>query len=302
MYQLIGFEKNLETVITLSYQQLLQEKNPDTLGLKRAYNKFLRNIQSDSSVPASDSMDVEFVSNPNIIKNLIEQYKVRSALDDKDQSKAIIPPDSNQSFELMQIATQNCQREFGKLKHNYPEFTNLFELVINYVFCALSNVSGGGSTSNAIGIIWASPKSNWQSEDFVEFYTHEFTHHLVFLDERRYQHYIDYDLILDSDNFCRSAILCMARPLDKVFHSLLVATEVLLTRENVLGHPQFPKIHPPTEDMLDNCFQTISSIETLQARKSILTARGLELMNLCKDKLHEISKSQCKQKYAVIGS
>jgi hypothetical protein len=290
MYQLIGFEKNLETIITLSYEQLVQEKNQDVLGLKRAYNKFLKNIQSDSSVPASDSIDVKFVSNPDIIKNLIEYYRVKSALNDKDQSKVIIPPDSNQSFQIMQIASQNCQDEFNKLKKNYPEFASLFELVINYIFCTLSDVAGGGSTSGAIGVIWANPKNNWQCEDFVEFYTHEFTHQLVFLDERRYQHYIDYDLVSDSNNFCRSAILCIPRPLDKVFHSLLVATEIILTRENVLGHPKFPKIHPPTKPMLDNCFQTINSIEMLQARTKILTERGLELVNLCKSKLYKISE------------
>lgn len=302
MFYLIGLQKNIETVVTLSYKQFLNEPTQDVIGLKRAYRNFLKNIQAANSIPEHDSPNVTFVSEPSVINNLIQLYKDESALDDKNQTTAIINQNPEQSLEYISEALKKCEAEFIKLKSIYPEKANLFELVINYVFCAPSNVAGGGSISNSIGVIWASPRPNWQSEDFVEFYTHEFTHNLAFLDERRYQHYVDYDLILDPDNFCKSAILCTPRPLDKVFHSLLVATEVLLLREDSLGHPNNPKIHPPSETILKNCFNTIHSIERLQTKSQLLTIRGLELMNLCRDKLNTINNSLTKKEYILISS
>ncbi|MEH2304347.1 aKG-HExxH-type peptide beta-hydroxylase [Nostoc sp.] len=302
MFYLIGQQKNIETVVTLSYKQLLNEKTQDVIGLKRAYRNFLKNIQVANSIPEHDSLNVTFASEPSVINNLIQLYKVESALNDKNQTTAIINQNPEESLEYISKALKKCESEFIKLKTIYPEKANLFELVINYVFCAPSNVAGGGSISNSIGIIWASPRPNWQSEDFVEFYTHEFTHNLVFLDERRYQHYVDYDLILDPDNFCKSAILCTPRPLDKVFHSLLVATEVLLLREDSLGHPNNPKIHPPSETILKNCFDTIHSIERIQTKSQLLTRRGLELMNLCRDKLNIINNSLTKKEYILLSS
>lgn len=302
MFQLIGLQKNIETVVTLSYKQLLKEKTQDTIGLKRAYRNFLKNIQVADSIPERDSPKVTFASELSVINNLIELYKVESALNDKNQTTVIINQNPEESLEYISKNLNKCESEFIKFQTNYPEKSNLFELVINYIFCAPSNVAGGGSTSNGIGVIWASPKPNWQSEDFIEFYTHEFTHNLVFLDERRYQHYVDYDLILDQENFCKSAILCTPRPLDKVFHSLLVATEVLLLREESLGHPNNPKAHPPSETILKNCFDTIYSIERLQTKSQLLTRRGLELMNLCKEKLNIINNSLSKKELILISS
>jgi hypothetical protein len=302
MFHLIGLQKNIETVVTLSYKQLLNEKNQDSIGLKRAYRKFLKSIQGANSIPELDSQNVTFASEPSLINNLIQLYKVESALNDKNQSTAIINQSPEQSLEYISQALERCKSEFIKFKTSYPENANLFELVINYVFCAPSNVAGGGSISNSIGVIWASPRPNWQSEDFVEFYTHEFTHNLVFLDERRYQHYVDYDLILDPENFCKSAILCTPRPLDKVFHSLLVATEVLLLRENSLGHPNNPKIHPSSEIILKNCFDTIHSIERLQTINQLLTIRGLELMNLCNEQISIINNSLNKKEILLTSS
>lgn len=302
MFHLLGIQKNIETVVTLSYKQLLDEKTQDVTGLKRAYRNFLKNIQVANSVPEQDSPNVFFASEPSVINNLIQLYKIESALNDRSQTTVIINQGSEESLEYISKSRQRCESEFLKFKTSYPENASLFELVINYVFCAPSKVAGGGSISNSIGVIWASPRANWQSEDFVEFYTHEFTHNLVFLDERRYQHYVDYDLILNPDNFCKSAILCTPRPLDKVFHSLLVATEVLLLRENIIGHPNNPKIHPPSEVILQNCFDTINSIERLQGINKLLTTRGIELMNLCAEKLNIINNSVNKKEVVLISA
>lgn len=67
--------------------------------------------------------------------------------------------------------------------------------------------------------------------------------------------------MLLEENYAMSAILAKKRPLDKVFHSILVCTEVLLARRDVFGHPAAPKLHPPTSIMLNQAFESIIYLE-----------------------------------------
>jgi hypothetical protein len=55
-------------------------------------------------------------------------------------------------------------------------------------------------------------------------------YHLLLIDERVHGHYVSYAKLADKRNYAHSAILKCNRPLDKVFHSLVVATELLASR------------------------------------------------------------------------
>ena len=163
------------------------------------------------------------------------------------------------------------------------------------IFSCSSDNAGGGSTSAAIGCIWINPRPHWSENDFFEFFVHELTHNLVFLDELRYRHYTNYSSIIIEENYSPSAILARKRPLDKVFHSILVSTEVLLTRQSLLGHPETPRAHPPTQIMLDQCLYSIRSLEENNAVFSLLTERSQTLLALCKSKLENYATNvECK--------
>lgn len=100
----------------------------------------------------------------------------------------------------------------------------------------------------------------------------------MFLDELRYTHY-SYSRVLKQSTWARSAILNVARPLDKVLHSIVVAIEVLLFRDGYLGHPVNPRVHPPTRVMIEQLRDSISSTEQAIARdKTIFHARANELL------------------------
>lgn len=122
-----------------------------------------------------------------------------------------------------------------------------------------------GSTSQAIGVIWANPKTTYSLHDMVEILVHEMTHHAMFIDEVRYVHY-SYSAVTDKSTWARSAILNVPRPLDKVLHSAVVATEVLLMRANYIGHPVITKVHPPTNVMLTQLKDAIASTEKVLLR------------------------------------
>lgn len=168
------------------------------------------------------------------------------------------------------------------------DYYEVIDLVIHTIFSAKSELAGGGSTSAAIGCIWIDARSNWSDQDILEFLIHETTHNLIFLDELCYIHYLSYADIAKKENFAWSAILNKPRPLDKVFHSILVSTEVLLFREQYIGHPSHPHLHPPSEVLLS---QTLRSIEYLAENSSLsafLAPRGITLLGKCARSINSI--------------
>jgi len=164
--------------------------------------------------------------------------------------------------------------QLGKVN---PGLGRVFDLVIHTLFFHRSRNSGGGSVSSAPGVIWCSPRRTWSPDDMAEFLVHEFTHNMLFLDERRYEHYKDPQLLADPEMFAVSAVLKIPRPLDRTFHSLVVASEVLSFREEN-GEPAAPLVHPSTQELLRSCRSTIDGIRAVIARKSLVTPRFLEVL------------------------
>ena len=153
----------------------------------------------------------------------------------------------------------------------------IFDLVIHTLFFHRSRHSGGGSVSSAPGVVWCSPRRTWSVTDMAEFLVHELTHNFLFLDERRFEHYVDPQLLVNKDNFAVSAVLKMPRPLDRTFHSLVVASEVLSFREEN-GEPDEPLVHPPTKELLRACRSTIADIHAVINRRSLVTPRFMEIL------------------------
>jgi hypothetical protein len=159
----------------------------------------------------------------------------------------------------------------------------LLELLITDIFIMPSHKARGGSTSAALGVIWANPKLTYRVPDMVEFLIHEMVHHAMFIDELCHGHY-DYELILPEQRWARSAVLHTGRPADKVLHSLAVAAEILEFRDNVSGHPANPLVHPPTSKLLAQAASSLRSLQQIverEARKGyeMLLPRALYLMD-----------------------
>src|SRR5436305_15130155 len=86
------------------------------------------------------------------------------------------------------------------------------------------------------------------------------THTLMFLDEGRYGHYLDYAAIAQRENYALSPILAKQRPLDKVVHALVVTAEILSFRQLHAGHPHGARRHPDSDRLLRAAEQSIASV------------------------------------------
>ena len=145
-----------------------------------------------------------------------------------------------------------------------PELFNLFQLTIEKIFYAGSMVAGGGSSSGALGCIWLNPRAYWKEQDYLEFFVHELTHNLLFLDERRETHYPFYSELEKSENFALSAILKRGRPLDKVIHSLFVVYEVLSFRIRHFNPAAKTFLHPDTVMLFQGAEDTLQSLRKVK--------------------------------------
>ncbi|AOK13787.1 hypothetical protein WK31_26055 [Burkholderia vietnamiensis] len=161
------------------------------------------------------------------------------------------------------------------LRELSPALSELFDLAIHTIYYNRSIHSGGGSISSLPGVIWLANRKPWSVIDLTEVLVHEFTHNLIFLDERTHGHYAQHTALANADNFALSAILKRVRPLDKAFHSLLVAHELLVFRTRIQENAT-PMAHPPTPVLFQQTMATAVSVQQLIKRKPELVQPRLK--------------------------
>ncbi|MGI4814159.1 MAG: aKG-HExxH-type peptide beta-hydroxylase [Janthinobacterium lividum] len=278
-----SFAKQIETVITLAGVIDLEssKKFSSVNDLKHGYRALLQSLgQRDIRVGATEP---SFITNAEEAKKLRILFSNDSLLDDKTQAAVINDQQDDEAHEK----EDRLVRALSELALYSAEHSTLFNTVITDIFALPSNIAKGGSTSQAIGVIWANPKISYTTPDMIEILIHELTHHAMFLDELRYTHY-SYSRVFNQSTWARSAILNVARPLDKVLHSIVVAAEVLLFRDRYLGHPVNPRVHPPTRLMVKQLKDSISSTEQAIARDhTVFHPRATELLENARNILND---------------
>ena len=221
-----------------------------------AYRSFIERIQKRSI--EGKPGEVNIICDVEKAKKLRPLFINDSLLDDKNQDKVILDKEDSHINEKADLI---C-RALEKIVDLCPQHAVLFDTIITDIFILPSSIAKGGSTSQAIGVMWANPHVDYSLHDVMEMLLHEFTHHALFIDELRYSHY-DYSVITNQSTWATSAILNTARPLDKVLHSVVVSMEILLLREHYLGHPTHPRVHPPTSILHPQLVNAIASIESV---------------------------------------
>jgi hypothetical protein len=131
-----------------------------------------------------------------------------------------------------------------------------------------------------VGTIWLSLHKKLPTIDLMELLVHEFTHNLLLIDEINTRHY-NYDLIAKEENFARSAILRRSRPLDRVIHSIVVATELVLARDKYLGHAKRPVIHRKTTELIADTIAAIKGVRALPNLDQLITPHLNQLIGKC---------------------
>ncbi len=225
----------------------------------------------------SHSLDVELVGDLEKSRKYAECFNVNLQQEGIDQ---LIGNDSAVVNPIAKI-----QEHLSILLAVEPHLYFLFSLAVNVIFCGGSLHAVGGTTSAAIGVVWGNPEKGWKTCDYLEYFVHELTHTLMFLDELRFLHYKSLDLMYDKDNFSLSAILQAERPLDRVLHSIVVATEILSLRARCLVDHSGCQIHPATDKLIESTQKAIAKLLSHPNRDKILTPRALEIIGICQNSL-----------------
>ena len=291
MFNLYGYKEVLRNVYVLSKPFTKTSTVSFSDDLREPYLNFLEHTFPNLPINRNDDL---FVTNAETTRALALAFS-GSTLDDLNQHAIIGNSYVNtEQVEKLEIA----QSALAEVLRRDEIFNTIFSLVIQSVFITKSNItplgysSHGGSASGAIGSIWLSMHKNIYFDDVMELLVHELIHHLLFLDELVHSHF-NYKKILLEENFAYSSILNRNRPLDKVVHSMVVATEVVLARFTFLGESDSIYIHPDSETMLRNVVKSYESVHALKKLDDLLTARSLEIIERC----HNTCQSLISEKY-----
>ncbi|MEW1761985.1 HEXXH motif-containing putative peptide modification protein [Streptomyces cyaneofuscatus] len=197
------------------------------------------------------------------------------------------------SEEELRLKRAPVEAALAEVEQSWPEFRSLYELLVPVLLYAPDGGLAGGTASTVLGVLWLDPKDHWNTVDIQEFLLHEFIHHTLFLEERRFGFYKNMGLLVEDRYLTRSAIRQDRRPLDKVLHSIVVGTEVLLARhEKRIPHPEGVELslHPESGELLRGVLTSLDEVFALPLAE-LLQPRPIEILELCRERLAVISAS-----------
>lgn len=279
MFSIFGFQESILNTYRVAFPFIGGRSVGTTSELRVSYLDFLEDHQP--YMPVNRDEDV-FVTDVATESCLVAAYGHNAALNDLGQSEIIGEPYDDECKREKVMMARKALNEFLELD---DKLAAVFDLTIHSIIIRPSNSANGrksygGSSSAAMGVIWLSLGATVTERDIVEMLLHELTHHLLFLDERNHPHF-DYDLITREENRAFSAILNLHRPLDKVMHSIVVATELILGRLRFLPEGGERTVHPATEKLLADTRTAYDSITSLPGADLVLRPRARAIIDCC---------------------
>lgn len=256
MYYTLGFKKNIDNCIKLISTKE-SGKFTSLIDLKSALGRYIDEVQPQSKIPNQiDELPV-LITDSEHKAVLAQGFSIRSKLNDLSQASMI----ESLVFFDEEKYKEKIYTAISALESQNIELATLIKIIFRYLLFGKSSKAHGGSTSNALGILWVNPSDKWTIQDYCEFLVHEVTHQLLFLDERVYGHYSQYPQISKKENFAFSTILKRSRPLDKVIHSYFVGKNVLQYRLENWDHGENKfHLHPETQALKKGIRDTHNSL------------------------------------------
>ena len=285
MYHITSFPEVIKSQYQVSkkYSDL---KISNKRNLKNSYLKFLEKIQKDCK-PNFESHKITYSL------EAVEKAKKAfgfSKLNDLGQENSI-----GETLDIIKAnkLKDKINRAIYKLKNIDVNLYHVFDIVVNEIVLSRcgsfnSNIKAfGGTSQKGLGLIWISDYGSLSQIDLIELIIHETTHNLVFIDELVHSHF-DYNYINDKDTWCISAILDSHRPIDKVYHSIIVASEILLFRHCNNAMNTGYSLHPNTKDLLKTTRKSIASFMSNKNVARTAKPRTYNIVDLIDNKLIDI--------------
>lgn len=249
--------------------------------LRDVFHRFLSRHQPYMPVNRSDD---PFVLDSELEDELVRAYSFNNTLDDLRQTQII---GKAYPLDVKLARIDFARRALDRFLSLDEELSAVFELAIHSIIVRPSDrpagrASHGGSSSAALGVIWLSLGPTVNELDVVEMLLHELTHHLLFIDERSFAHF-DYAEMARESNRAYSAILNLRRPVDKVLHSIVVATELVLGRQSFLPSGAIT-VHPPTHKLSADILAAYASLVDLDRTCGVIKPRGHEILARCMER------------------
>lgn len=261
MYFLLGINEPLQNIMVLAKPYLSHENLISMSMLKKGYLKFLNNLQTEVDYNEV-STAIEFITNDVDRKRISKLFHI--------EVKGSLNDEINMIYKKMNYALQ-------KIKLLDNELYQLLMLSTVKIFTSGSNFYGSQTISSAIGVVAIEPSPKWTTNDFIEAIIHENTHTLLFLDECRFGHIHDEELVREVKAL--TAVNNLDGSLKQVIHSIIVAAEILLLRKKLLGYPEIPCLHPHTSILIENSKKSLCSLEGITDKyKNRLTFRLSSLL------------------------
>lgn len=278
MYYLLGLEKNLETIATVSKSFLKCEGKQLTFStLKSAYFQFTQYTQP--KIPISNNVsEVTFVNDVKLQEQLIEIFLDRPIKGTNHRTISNVTfngIDKNQELISKYDLVRKSLRHYKERNENLHFLT---QLLFTYIFAIKINGVACATIPKALGLLLIDHKL-WNINDMCEMLVHETTHQLVTLDEYRYEYYLNQQKLFNPENYCISTLRKTKRPVNKVIHSLIVAYEIINYRKNILASNENVTIHPGTDILKKQIFKTLESLDRPQIKNNLST-RAIYLIDL----------------------
>jgi hypothetical protein len=266
LYHLIGADEILDNLVSLA-RPFLQGR-AHFLSLQKAYRDFLISIQPE--VPKPTTENVQLLSDPDLVIPLVKIFGEK------------------ETEERADFTTERQRVDSGLKKINTldEELYQLFQLAVHTIFFYPTKTIKGGTNGFAIGALWINPRPKWSESDLIEILIHESTHNYIFLDELAHKHYPDYLKMIKYQSW--SPTRHEMRPLNKVCHASLVNVELLLLREQLIGHPQSEGLHGNTKKLKEETSFAIDELLKSDEAKSLMTTRMHYLLSTAQTKLATI--------------
>lgn len=210
---------------------------------------------------------------------LLDAFQRACLIDSVDY---VSPHYTTEETQALSDSADRIARALDQLHTSWPQVRALYGLLLPIVLLAPANGLAGGTASSIPGVLWAATKPTWTDADTQEFLIHELVHTTLFLEERRYGFYHDMQILNATANLTPSAIRQDPRPMDKVFHSIVVATEILLARQ-MLGTESAIRggVHPDSKTLLASARRSLEAAEALDL-DGLLMPRPIEILERCR--------------------
>ena len=275
MYRLLSPQEIVNNLVTL-VSPIIKEENVDTSAIKKAYRQFLLTLQPHCPLTMNEKLFYADADTEKLFADYFENEETEI------KGERIIP--DSVLYPNAIDRKKALEKSLHQLETIDPDFSDLFHLVMNTVFCTESQRLGGSSVNpQYIGVMCAYYDMNAEEKAIPELLIHEFTHNALILDELCYGHY-DYQKMAEekAQIYVRLPDYAYNISFHRLLHSLIVNAEILLARDAYIGHQPLITQHLPSLGIVKRAKIYIEETEKNQHAQMAMTDRSRRLFDICK--------------------